>query len=65
MGYFDESERKYDDVFTIEDLMDYLSIGRNTAYKLLKEGKIKSFKIGRVYKIPKNEVKRFVKERQH
>lgn len=63
MGYFDESERKYDDVFTIEDLMDYLSIGRNTAYKLLKEGKIKSFKIGRVYKIPKDEVKRFVKKR--
>lgn len=62
MGYFDESERKYDDVFTIEDLMDYLSIGRNTAYKLLKEGKIKSFKIGRVYKIPKDEVKRFVKK---
>lgn len=65
MGYFDEPERKYDDVFTIEDLMDYLSIGRNTAYKLLKEGKIKFFKIGRVYKIPKEEVKRFVKERQH
>lgn len=63
MGYFDESERKYDDVFTIEDLMDYLSIGRNTAYKLLKEGKIKFFKIGRVYKIPKEEVKRFVKKR--
>lgn len=61
MGYFDESERKYDDVFTIEDLMDYLSVGRNTAYKLLKDGKIKSFKIGRVYKIPKEEVKRFVK----
>lgn len=62
MSYFDEPERKYDDVFTIEDLMDYLSIGRNTAYKLLKEGKIKSFKIGRVYKIPKDEVKRFVKK---
>lgn len=62
MSYFDELERKYDDVFTIEDLMDYLSIGRNTAYKLLKEGKIKSFKIGRVYKIPKDEVKRFVKK---
>ena len=53
MSYYDEKYRKYDDVLTVEELMDYLAIGKNTAYKLLKEEKIKSFRIGTVYKIPK------------
>lgn len=52
--------RKYDDVMTVSDLMEYLAIGKNTAYKLLKEGQIKSFKIGRVYKIPKKAIEDYV-----
>ena len=36
-----------------EDLMTILKIGRNTTYKILKEGIIKSIKVGRNYKIPK------------
>ncbi len=56
MFYNDDSLRKYDDVLTIADLMDYLAIGKNTAYTLVREGKIKSFRIGRNYKIPKQAV---------
>lgn len=56
MFYNDDSLRKYDDVLTIADLMDYLAIGKNTAYTLIREGKIKSFRIGRNYKIPKQAV---------
>ncbi len=43
----------YPDVLLPEDLMDILEIGRNTAYKILKDGTIKSIKVGRNYKIPK------------
>lgn len=56
MFYNDDSLRKYDDILTITDLMDYLAVGKNTAYSLIREGKIKSFRIGRNYKIPKQAV---------
>lgn len=56
MLFTDDSLRKYDDILTITDLMDYLAVGKNTAYSLIREGKIKSFRIGRNYKIPKQAV---------
>lgn len=46
---FDE----YDDLVPIEDLMEMLDLGRNKAYELLQSSQIKSFKIGKAYKIPK------------
>lgn len=56
MLFTDDSLRKYDDILTITDLMDYLAVGKNTAYSLIREGKIKSFRIGRNYKIPKQAI---------
>jgi hypothetical protein len=44
----------YPDVVGIDDLMKMLSICRNKAYELVNCGLIKSIKIGRVHKIPKN-----------
>lgn len=43
----------YPDVLEVEQLTEALMIGKNSAYKLLKSGKLTSFKIGRIYKIPK------------
>ena len=43
----------YPDVVSIPDLMKMLNIGRNTAYRLLQNGKLKSIKIGKQYRIPK------------
>ncbi|MGM1049997.1 MAG: helix-turn-helix domain-containing protein [Bacillota bacterium] len=42
----------YPEVITVEDLLDILLIGRNSAYRLLKSGEIKSIKIGHTYRIP-------------
>lgn len=36
------------DLITIDELCSILSIGRNAAYGLLKEEKIKAFRIGKV-----------------
>ncbi len=44
----------------VEDLMPILGIGRNTAYKLVRSGKIKSIRIGRKIRIPKAEVLAFL-----
>ena len=37
-------------LITIDELCELLMIGRNAAYKLLTSGKIKSFRIGRIWK---------------
>ena len=37
----------------VEDLMPILDIGRNTAYELVRCGKIRSIRIGRQLRIPK------------
>ncbi|EJQ91282.1 helix-turn-helix domain-containing protein [Bacillus toyonensis] len=50
----------YDDVVTIEDLMEMLDIGRNKAYALLQSGQIKSFKVGKSYRIPKICIQNYV-----
>ena len=38
----------------VEDLMPILGIGRNTAYELIRCGKIRSIRIGRQLRIPKD-----------
>ena len=43
----------YPDVVTVDDLTKMLGIGKNTAYKLINDKKIKSVQIGRQHKIPK------------
>ena len=40
----------------VEDLMPILGIGRNTAYELVRSGQIRSIRIGRQLRIPKEAV---------
>lgn len=51
---------QYDDVLSTEDVQEILHIGKNSVYALCKEQKLKSFKIGRTWKIPKNSVYEFI-----
>ena len=52
MGLFQD----YPDVLTVKDLCRALHIGRVGAYKLLSDGAIHSFKIGKAYRIPKDSL---------
>ncbi len=45
-----------DDYLTVDELCELLKIGHNAAYKLLKSGKLKAFRNGRVWRIPKQAV---------
>ena len=55
----------YDVLITPEDVANILGCGMNTTYMLLKTGKIKAMRIGRVWKIPKRAVQEYiVKESQ-
>ena len=51
---------QYEDVMTIADLREVLNIGSNAAYKLLNQGAISAFRIGRTWKIPKQSVILFI-----
>lgn len=53
------------ELITLEELCGILSIGRNAAYRLLKENKIKAFRIGKVWKIPKMAVDEFILQQSH
>ncbi|MCD8149126.1 MAG: helix-turn-helix domain-containing protein [Clostridiales bacterium] len=43
----------YPDVLKPKDVMVILGIGKNTVYKMLKSGELKSIKVGKQYRIPK------------
>ena len=66
MSLFTESDyniknRAYnEDILTVNEMMDMLAIGKNTAYKLLREGKIKSFRLGNSYKVLRKSVQEYI-----
>ena len=47
----------------VEDLMPILGIGRNTAYELVRSGKIRSIRIGRRLRIPKDAIQDYLAQR--
>ena len=50
------------DIMKLEEVMQYLDIGKNTLYGLLKSGELNAFKIGKVWKIPKKSVEEYVRK---
>lgn len=50
----------YPDVVSIAELQSMLRISRNTAYELVRSGKIRSVKIGRTYRIPRAAVEAYL-----
>jgi excisionase family DNA binding protein len=60
----DSSERKllkeYPDVLEVKDLCKVLGISEKTAYGLLRRGAIQHIRIGRLYKVPKKCVYRYL-----
>ena len=56
--------RSFDDLpltLRVEELMPILGIGRNTAYELVRSGKIRGIRVGTQIRIPKEEVQRFLR----
>ena len=61
-------ENKYRDlsdlpmILRAEDLMPLLGIGRNTAYELIRSGQIRSVRIGRQIRIPREDLLEFLRK---
>ena len=51
------------EIMKFEEVMEYLNIGKSTLYKLLRSREITSFKIGKVWKIPRQSVEDYIKKK--
>ena len=51
---------EYADVLTAEEACEALRIGYNALYELLNSGKLKGFRNGRVWRIPKQAIQEYV-----
>lgn len=55
-------EDRISDILTIEELAIYLKIPKSTLYKLVREGKIPSQKIGRHWRFRKGAIDHWLEE---
>ena len=61
-------ENKYRDLhdlpvtLRVEELMPILGSGRNTAYELIRSGQIRSIRIGRQIRIPRDALLEFLRK---
>jgi excisionase family DNA binding protein len=55
-------DEKPGDVLTIEELSIYLKIPKSTLYKLVREGKVPSQKVGRHWRFRKKAIDRWLDE---
>ena len=51
-------------ILTIDELQDNLRIGRNQAYKLVAEKKIKAFRTGKRWKITEAALNEYIRKRE-
>ena len=52
----------YDDVLNVEEACEALKIGYNAMYELLNTGKLRGYRNGRVWRIPKAALVEFIRE---
>lgn len=52
----------YPDILTVEEACEALRVGYNAMYELLNSGKLKAYKNGRTWRIPKVAVKEYILE---
>ena len=53
---------EYPDILTVEEACEALRMGYNAMYDLLNSGKLKGFRNGRVWRIPKLATKEYILE---
>ena len=60
-----ERPTSFDDLpltLRVEELMPSLGVGRNTAYELVRSGQIRSIRVGRQLRVPKDAILDFLNQ---
>ena len=52
----------YDDLLTTEEACDALKVGKNALYVLLSSRKLKGYRNGRVWRIPRVAVEEYIRK---
>ena len=55
-------ENTSETLMTIEDVCEELMVGRNAVYQLLDSKKLRGFRIGRIWKIPRTSIGEYINE---
>ncbi len=53
----------FEEILTVEDVMELLYVGKNTVYSLLQSGQLKGFRLGRSWRIPRESLTKFIMEK--
>jgi excisionase family DNA binding protein len=53
------------DIMTISQVAEYLQISDMTTYKLVQEGKIPAFKVGRHWRVKKEDLADFIEKQKN
>ena len=56
---------QYPDILTVEEVCEALRMGYNTVYELLNAGKLRAYKNGRVWRIPRDALKEYIIKSTH
>ena len=51
---------QYPDILSVEEACEALRVGYNAMYELLNSGKVKAYKNGRIWRIPKEALKKYI-----
>ena len=54
-----------DDILSVDDIAAILKVGKTKVYKLLRSGRLKAYKEGKDWKIPKESLILYIKEQAH
>lgn len=60
MIMFEETNENY--ILTIDEACEQLRIGKSGLYQLLRSNQLKSFRIGRNWKIPQSSITEYIKK---
>lgn len=52
---------QYQDIMTVLDAAEALHIGKNRVYELLDSKQLKGFRIGKVWKIPREALQEYIR----
>ena len=53
---------EYADILTTEEACEALRVGYNALYRMLSTGKLKGYRDGRIWKIPKLAIREYILE---
>lgn len=53
-------DKDYTELLTVDEFCDVLRVSHNVGYQILASGKIKCFKVGRIWKIPRESINDYI-----